>query len=77
MNEVTITAAPQAYLSDDLYEEWMESHTGTKDSFLLFMTTPSVERSLFLDSLVCETDIREGIGTATYSANKWQTETPT
>ncbi|MBD5240440.1 MAG: hypothetical protein HDS64_11860 [Bacteroidales bacterium] len=68
MNQVTTTAAPQAYLSDGLYEKWMEAHTGTKEDFLRFLTLPSAERVLFLGSLRSEIYIAEGIGTVTYSA---------
>ena len=66
MNDITITAAPQACITESLYEKWMETHTGTQDDFIGFMMTPSIERNLFLDSIECEVDIKEGIGTATY-----------
>ena len=68
MNNVTITAAPQVRITDNLYSKWMETHTGSEDDFLRFLTVPSVERDVFLSSLECEIDIAEGLGTATYSA---------
>lgn len=68
MNDVTITAAPQAYLADGLYEKWMETHTGTEEDFLRFLTDPSADRALFLASVGYETEIEEGVGTVTYSA---------
>lgn len=68
MRKVTITAAPQAYLSEAIYEKWMIDHTGTKDEFFNFLTTPSAEREMFLASIDCEIDIAEGLGTATYNA---------
>ena len=68
MNDVTITAAPQADLTEGLYEKWMETHTGTEEDFLRFLTLPSADRAHFLGSLECEVDIVEGLGTVTYSA---------
>lgn len=67
MKDVTISAAPQAWITDDLYAKWMETRTGTKDGFLRFMTVPSIDRDLFLDSLECSVVIVEGIGMPTYS----------
>ena len=67
MNEVTITAAPQVYISDGLYWKWMESHTGSEEDFLRFLTSPSIERDAFLRSIDCEVRVAEGIGTANYS----------
>ena len=68
MKELTITAAPQAYLTDTLYEAWMTGHTGTEEDFLRFMTVPSVDREVFLASIGHEVEIVEGLGTVTYSA---------
>ncbi len=71
MNEVTITAAPQAYITESLYQQWMETHTGTKEDFRQFLTIPSADRSLFLGSLACDVEIVQGLGTATYSFASW------
>lgn len=68
MKEITILAAPQAYLSEYLYERWMIDHTGTEDDFYAFLTTPSVERDAFLSSIDHEIEIVEGLGFATYSS---------
>lgn len=68
MKQTTLLAAPQVRLSDRLFGKWMETHTGTEDDFLRFLTAPSADRKDFLDSLDCDVRIEEGLGTATYTA---------
>ena len=66
MEATTVPAAPQAYLTRKLYWKWLETHTGSEDDFLRFLTEPSVDRKTFLNSLPCELRIEEGLATATY-----------
>lgn len=67
MKGITISVAPQAYISDYLYEKWMIDHTGTVDDFYSFLTSPSGERTEFLESLQRDILIEEGLGFTTYS----------
>lgn len=51
------TAAPEAENMIELYEEWQKSHVGSFNEFTEFMTTPGVEREIFL-SAIKHRDIR-------------------
>lgn len=66
MERDSITAAPQVADTDALYRRWSEGHTGTKEDFFRFMTVPSAERSVFLSSQPCETEVTSRMLTATY-----------
>lgn len=68
MEKETVTAAPQAYVTDDYYEVWLETHTGTKEDFVRFLCEPSTLRTEFLLSQIPLISIAEGVGTATYNA---------
>lgn len=66
MKHCIITAAPQAKDTEFLFPRWLDSHTGTKEDFFIFMTTPSAARSAFLAKQPCETEVTTRLLTATY-----------
>lgn len=67
MEKNGITAAPQTGRVADLHQAWLEGHNGTLDEFYAFMTTPSAERTAFLASRPCETEVTSRMLIPTYS----------
>lgn len=47
----SITTAPQITDTDAVYKLWRRTHAGNPESFYKFMTTPTVERNVFVDRL--------------------------
>lgn len=50
METDNIIAAPQV-VGNIFYEEWRKTHYGSRAAFLRFITTPSVEREEFIESM--------------------------
>ena len=51
------TIAPQTENVQDMYTVWQEDNYGTMDQFFEFMTTPSMERALFLAKFQKEDEV--------------------
>lgn len=51
MESNSIIAAPQVNDTHVFYQKWQENHVGPPEAFHRFMTTPSVEREEFINSL--------------------------
>ncbi len=50
MKQNNIIIAPQCSSTTELYEVWKDEHFGTEVQFFEFMTTPSRERTAFLEA---------------------------
>lgn len=48
MEHNNIIAAPQVADVNYFYRKWKESHVGSRSDFYKFMTTPSLDRDVFL-----------------------------
>lgn len=55
MDTNTVIAAPASVDVETLFEKWKQSHSGSLATFYEFMTTPTIERELFLNSCTSRT----------------------
>ena len=51
MESNNIVSAPEIIGCKKLYEIWSQNHLGNIDTFYEFITTPSVEREEFINSI--------------------------
>ncbi len=68
MKANNIVSAPQVRDVDMLYEVWRKHHTGSRATFYRFLTTPSVEREAFVNSVTHEVGHIDKVATITLTA---------
>jgi hypothetical protein len=65
MATILTTAAPAIDDCAGPYERWRRTHLGNRADFLVFMTTPGVERDRFMTEEGASPDVRRGVLTLT------------
>ncbi len=61
MERNNIIAAPQVADINYFYRKWKESHVGSRSDFYEFMSSPSLERDVFLSQWPDKTDVKGSI----------------
>lgn len=51
MERNNIIASPETDTYESLYQIWQNTHIGSKKDFYRFMTTPTVDRDMFMNTV--------------------------